>query len=615
MADMGEPEFDSREFLKTLTSRPGVYRMMDGAGKVIYVGKARNLKRRLASYFRKNLSSPKTRSMVAQIRRVEITITHTENEALILENNIIKELKPRYNILLRDDKSYPYIHLSTGHRHPRLTLHRGAKRGKGRYFGPYPSAGAVRETLNLMQKLFRVRQCEDSFYANRSRPCLQYQIERCSAPCTGAIDDDRYLEEVRHAELFLEGRSNAVIDRLVERMQAASAALEFEQAARYRDQIATLRRVQERQYVSGSGGDLDVVAARVRNGVGCVQLFSIRNGRNLGNRCWFPRHTDRADASELLAAFLPQYYLGSGREIPPEILLNQPLEESEWLAGALTERAGGRVVLRHRLRGERRRWVQMAEANADAALETMLAGKSNMRHRFEALQEALELEELPRRIECFDISHTFGESPVGACVVFDINGPVKSDYRRFNIRQVAAGDDYAALQQALLRRYTRVKKGEGKLPDVLIVDGGKGQLSQAARVLEELQITGVTLLGIAKGPSRKPGRETLFLSGCKRPLILPGSSPALHLIQQLDSEAHRFAIGGHRRQRGKARTSSALEEIRGLGPKRRRQLLQQFGGLQEVARAGIDDLARVSGISRELAERIYERFHPDREGG
>ena len=612
---MSGPEFDSRAFLKTLTSRPGVYRMMDGSGKVIYVGKARNLKKRLASYFRKNLSSPKTRSMVARIRQVEITITHTENEALILENNLIKELKPRYNILLRDDKSYPYIYLSSGHRHPRLALHRGARKRKGRYFGPYPSAGAVRETLNLMQKLFRVRQCEDAFYANRSRPCLQYQIKRCSAPCTGMISDVRYREDVRHAELFLEGRSNAVIDQLVERMQAASEALEFEQAARYRDQIAALRRIQERQYVSGSGGDLDVIAAMVKNGIGCVQVFFIRNGRNLGNKSWFPRHTDDADAAELLAAFLPQYYLSGGREIPSEILLNQPLEEAEWLAGVLSERAGHKVELRHRLRGDRSRWVRMAEANAGAALESLLAGKANLRSRFEALQEALELEELPCRIECFDISHTFGESPVGACVVFDLNGPVKSDYRRFNIREVAAGDDYAALEQALTRRYTRIKKGEGKLPDVLIIDGGKGQLARATRVLEELQITGVTLLGIAKGPSRKPGQETLFLSGRERPLILQGNSPALHLIQQLDGEAHRFAISGHRQRRGKARTTSVLEEIPGLGPKRRRQLLQQFGGLQEVARAGIDDLARVPGISRAMAGRIYERFHPDREGG
>ncbi len=612
---MSGPEFDSRAFLKTLTSRPGVYRMMDGSGKVIYVGKARNLKKRLASYFRKNLSSPKTRSMVARIRQVEITITHTENEALILENNLIKELKPRYNILLRDDKSYPYIYLSSGHRHPRLALHRGARKRKGRYFGPYPSAGAVRETLNLMQKLFRVRQCEDAFYANRSRPCLQYQIKRCSAPCTGMISDGQYREDVRHAELFLEGRSNAVIDQLVERMQTASEALEFEQAARYRDQIAALRRIQERQYVSGSGGDLDVIAAMVKNGIGCVQVFFIRNGRNLGNKSWFPRHTDDADAAELLAAFLPQYYLSGGREIPSEILLNQPLEEAEWLAGVLSERAGHKVELRHRLRGDRSRWVRMAEANAGAALESLLAGKANLRSRFEALQEALDLEELPRRIECFDISHTFGESPVGACVVFDLNGPVKSDYRRFNIREVAAGDDYASLEQALTRRYTRIKKGEGKLPDVLIIDGGKGQLARATRVLEELQITGVTLLGIAKGPSRKPGQETLFLSGRERPLILQGNSPALHLIQQLDGEAHRFAISGHRQRRGKARTTSVLEEIPGLGPKRRRQLLQQFGGLQEVARAGIDDLARVPGISRAMAGRIYERFHPDREGG
>ncbi len=608
--------FDPREFLKTVTSRPGVYRMVDAAGKVIYVGKARNLKKRLSSYFRKNISSAKTRSMVARIRRVDITITHTENEALILENNLIKELKPRYNILLRDDKSYPYIYLSTHQKHPRLSSYRGARSRQGRYFGPYPSAGAVRETLNLMQKLFLVRQCEDSFYGNRSRPCLQYQIKRCSAPCTGLISEERYQEDVRHAEMFLEGKSNAVIDDLVKRMKTASQALEFELAARYRDQIASLRRVQERQYVSGAGGDLDVIAAVVKNGVGCVQLFFIRDGRNLGNKTWFPRHTDNSDAAELLAAFLPQYYLSGGsrcREIPADILINQPLKEREWLAGVLTDQAGHKVNIRHRLRGDRIRWVRLAEANAVAALESNLAGKANMRSRFEALQEALGLDELPQRIECFDISHTAGESPVGACVVFDVSGPVKADYRRFNIRDITPGDDYAALEQALGRRYIRIKKGEGKLPDVLIIDGGKGQISRAERVLEELQITGITILGIAKGPERKPGQETLFLSGRDQPLILQGNSAALHLIQQLDGEAHRFAISGHRQRRGKARSTSVLEGISGLGPKRRRQLLQQFGGLQEVARAGVEDLTRIHGISRALAQRIYDSFHPDSE--
>lgn len=608
--------FDPKEFLSTLTSRPGVYRMVDEGEKVIYVGKARNLKKRLASYFRKNIPSPKTRSMVAQIRRIEITITHTENEALILENNLIKELKPRYNILLRDDKSYPYIHLSTHHRYPRVSSYRGARSGQGRYFGPYPSAGAVRETLNLMQKLFQVRQCEDSFFGNRSRPCLQYQIKRCSAPCTGLISEQCYREDVRHAELFLEGKSGTVIDELVERMKTASQALEFELAARYRDQIGSLRRIQERQYVSGAGGDLDVIAAVVKNGVGCVQVFFIRDGRNLGNKSWFPRHTDNSDAAELLAAFLPQYYLSGGsrcREIPADILLNQPLEEGEWLAGVLTAQAGHKVNIRNRLRGERIRWVQLAEANAAVALESRLAGKADMRGRFEALQEVLELEELPQRIECFDISHTAGESPVGACVVFDPGGPVKSDYRRFNIRDITPGDDYAALKQALSRRYTRLIKGEGKLPDLLIIDGGKGQISQAESVLEELQIAGITVLGIAKGPARKPGQETLFLSGRKQPLILPGDSPALRLIQQVDGEAHRFAIAGHRQQRGKARSVSVLEGIAGLGPKRRRQLLQQFGGLQEVARAGVEDLARIRGISSALAQRIYDSFHPDSE--
>lgn len=611
---MNPVPFNPKQFISRLTSRPGVYRMVDGEGNVIYVGKARNLKMRVSSYFGQHISSAKTRHMVAQIRQIEITITHTENEALILENNLIKALKPRYNILLRDDKSYPYIYLSSHQDFPRLGSYRGARSGPGRYFGPYPSTGAVRETLNLMQKLFRVRQCEDSFYGNRSRPCLQYQIKRCSAPCTGLIDKERYRQDVRHAALFLEGKSNKVIDDLVKQMDAASEALEFEQAARYRDQIASLRRVQERQYVSGAGGDLDVIAGVVKNGVGCIQLFSIRDGRNLGNRSWFPRHTGNSDAAELLAAFLPQYYLSGdsrSREIPADILLNQPLDEAGWLAAVLTSRAGHKVAIRHRLRGERTRWVKLAEANAAAALESHLAGRASMHSRFERLQEALGLDELPRRIECFDISHTTGAFPVGSCIVFDVCGPVKAEYRRFNIRNITPGDDYAALEQALSRRYTRVVKGEGKLPDVLIIDGGKGQIARANSVLEELQIRGVAVLGIAKGPTRKPGRETLFLSGREQPLILPGDSPALHLIQQIDGEAHRFAITGHRQRRGKARATSVLEGISGLGPKRRRQLLRQFGGLQEVARAGVEDLVRIQGISRALAQRIYDSFHPD----
>ncbi len=605
--------FDPKAFLRTVPGKPGVYRMLDAAGTVIYVGKARDLKKRLASYFRANLDSPKTRVLVSKIQGIEITVTHTETEALLLENNWIKRYKPRYNVLYRDDKSFPWIFLSD-HPFPRLGPHRGARRAKGRYFGPYPSAGAVRETLRLLQKVFPVRQCEDSYFANRSRPCLQYQIGRCTAPCTGLADPNRYAEDVRHAVMFLEGRSNAVIDLLVQRMEAASAALEFEQAARYRDQIAALRRIQETQYISGEKGEVDVVAAAVEGGMGCVQVFSIRGGRNLGNRTYYPRtgpELEAGDEAALLERFLAQHYLQAGRGVPAEILLSHAVEEREALEAVLGEEAGHRVSLRHNLRGQRARWVAMAVENARQSLAIRLNSQASQLARLEALQEVLDLDELPRRLECFDISHTRGEATVAACVVFDTQGPRTSDYRRFNIEGITPGDDYAAMHQALTRRYRRLKAGEGLLPDVLFIDGGKGQVQKARDVLDELGIEGVTLVGVAKGPGRKPGLETLHLSGPGAEIILPADSRALHLIQQIRDEAHRFAITGHRQRRQKRRTTSPLEAIPGLGPKRRQQLLRQFGGLQEVARAGVEDLQRVPGISTRLAQQIYDAFHAD----
>lgn len=600
--------FDARAFLRTLSSRPGVYRMLNAAGEVIYVGKARNLVKRVSSYFLRSVSAPKTRALVSQIANIEVTVTHTENEALILENNLIKELRPRYNVLLRDDKSYPYIFLSAD-QFPRLAYHRGPKRARGKYFGPYPSAGAVRDTLNLLQKLFRVRQCEDSFYSNRSRPCLQYQIKRCTAPCVGYVTAEEYGEDVRHATLFLEGKDSQVIDELVRQMEAASAKLEFERAAHYRDQIASLRRVQERQYVSGAGGDLDVIVSACEKGAGCVQVVFIRGGHQLGNKTFFPGHTQDADAAEILAAFLPQYYLG--KQVPTEILVNQPLEDQQLLEEVLGEQAGRKVTISHNLRGDRARWVQMAVTNVEDSLRRHLASKSGMRQRYEALQDALGLDGIPQRLECFDISHTMGEATVASCVVFNDEGALKSDYRRFNIEGITGGDDYAAMHQALTRRYTRLKEGEGKLPDILFIDGGKGQLAEARKVLEELQVSDVVLVGVAKGPERKPGLETLFLYGHDQPIILPTDSPALHLIQQIRDEAHRFAITGHRQRRAKARSKSPLEGIPGVGPKRRRDLLKQFGGWQEVARAGVDDMLKVKGISRDLAQKIYDAMHPE----
>lgn len=606
--EQGNIAFDSKAYLRTLSSRPGVYRMLNAAGEVIYVGKARNLVKRVSSYFSRSATTAKTRALVSQIVNIEVTVTHTENEALILENNLIKELRPRYNVLLRDDKSYPYIFLSAD-QFPRLAYHRGAKRAHGRYFGPYPSAGAVRETLNLLQKLFRVRQCEDTFYSNRSRPCLQYQIKRCTAPCVDYVSAAEYADDVRLATLFLEGKDSQVIDELVRQMEVASAKLEFERAAQYRDQIANLRRVQERQYVSGTGGDLDVIVSAYEKGVGCVQVVFIRGGHQLGNKTFFPGHTQDTDVAEILAAFLPQYYLG--KQVPTEILVNQPMEDQQLLEEVLSEQAGRKVSISHNLRGDRARWVQMAVINVDDALRRHLASKSGMRQRYEALQDALELDSTPQRLECFDISHTMGEATVASCVVFNDEGPLKSDYRRFNIEGITPGDDYAAMHQALTRRYTRLKEGEGKLPDILFIDGGKGQLAEAQKVLEELQVSDVVLVGVAKGPERKAGLETLFLYGHEQPIILPTDSPALHLIQQIRDEAHRFAITGHRQRRAKTRSTSVLEGIPGVGPKRRRDLLKQFGGWQEVARAGVDDLLKVKGISRDLAQKIYDALHPE----
>ncbi|MDQ2696341.1 MAG: excinuclease ABC subunit UvrC [Pseudomonadota bacterium] len=600
--------FDAKAFLKTLTALPGVYRMLGDAGEVLYVGKARNLKKRVASYFRAHPASAKVRRLVAQIRDIEVTVTHTEGEALLLESNLIKRHQPRYNVLLRDDKGYPFLHLSAG-AFPRLTLHRGARRWPGRYFGPYPNTLAVRDTLTLLQKVFRLRQCEDSFFNNRSRPCLQYQIRRCSGPCTGLIDQEQYRRDVDNAVLLLEGRSSEVIDALVQRMEAASAQLRFEEAAACRDRIIQLRQVQERQYVDTPGGDLDVVACAVQGGAACVQVFFFRDGRNLGNKPFFPQIPEGAEAGEILSAFMAQYYLD--KEVPGEILVSHPLEEAELLAQALRERSGHRVAIAAHVRGDRARWVGMALANAGHALAARLSSQAGMRQRFEALQEALDLEQEVARIECFDVSHTQGEATVASCVVFTVEGPAKSQYRRYNINDVAPGDDYGALRQALARRYTRLREGEGLLPDVLFIDGGKGQVAQARAVLEELQVIGVAIVGVAKGPERRPGMETLHLAGEERPRMLAADAIALHLIQQLRDEAHRFAITGHRQRRAKARKTSVLESIPGVGPKRRQLLLKQFGGLQQLSRAGVEDLVRVAGISRELAQRIYDALHLD----
>lgn len=605
------PSFDAQAFSKTLTNRPGVYRMLDEHGHVLYVGKARNLKKRVSSYFGDRAQmSGKTRALMSHTHSLEVTVTHTEGEALLLENNLIKDAQPRYNVMLRDDKSFPYIYFATDQEFPRLAFHRGPRRGKGSYFGPYPSAGATRETLNLLQKLFRVRQCEDTFFKNRSRPCLQHQIHRCTAPCVGFVDADAYLDDVRHASMFLEGKSEEMIEELVARMKNSSEGLDFEAAARYRDQISNVRRVQARQYISGAKGDVDVIAVAVRESLAVVQVFYIREGQSLGNKSYFPRNTGGASAVEILEAFVSQYYLSgpADRRIPHEIIAGEALQHPEPLLEVLQKRAGRGVRFTHRVRGERARWLKMALSNAQLALDQRLADRSSVRDRLQALQEALDLDDTPERIECFDISHTQGEATVASCVVFESDGPVKSDYRRFNIKDVQSGDDYAAMRQALSRRYTRLRKEDGKLPDIVLLDGGKGQLSQALSVLEELQIDDMLLLSVAKGPSRRAGLESLFMPGRASPLLLQPSSPALLLIRQIRDEAHRFAITGHRGQRRRARNTSTLEQIPGIGAKRRQRLLTEFGGLQGVARAGIEDLSRVHGINHALAQAIYDNF-------
>ncbi|WP_089725616.1 excinuclease ABC subunit UvrC [Candidatus Thiosymbion oneisti] len=600
---------DPRGSLKQIPPRPGVYRMLDESGTVLYVGKAKDLKRRVASYFSRALNR-RLQAVVAQVADIEFTVTRTEGEALLLESNLIKSLQPRYNVLLRDDKSYPYIRLTVRDGFPRLAFYRGPRKGGDRFFGPYPSAWAVRETMQLLQKLFPVRQCEDSFFRNRSRPCLQYQIKRCSGPCVGLVTAEDYADDVDHTIKFLEGRTDEVVEELAERMEQVSESLAFERAAVLRDQIATLRRIQQRQFVSGKGGDLDLVACVQEGGLACVQVFFIRSGRNLGNKTFFPKTPEGVERSAVIAAFLAQFY--ADKEIPPQILVSPDPEDKDLLESAFSERSGRRVALKARVRSERARWLEMARGNATLALRSRLGSQAGYTQRLEALREALALEELPERMECFDVSHTGGERAVASCVVFDREGPCKSHYRRFNIEGVTPGDDYAAMHQALIRRYTRIKQGEYPRPDLLFIDGGRGQLGTVQEALRELAVSGVTLVGVAKGPDRRPGTEQLWPAGRSTALILPADSPAMHLVLQIRDEAHRFAVIGHRRRRAKARTRSVLEEIPGLGPKRRQRLLRQLGGLQGLARAAVEDIARIEGISHALAQRIYGAFHQSR---
>lgn len=604
--------FDAKSFLKTLTQRPGVYQMLGEGDEVLYVGKAKNLRKRVASYFRKGGLTTKTQALVSRIHSVQVTVTDTEIEALILEQNLIKQNRPTYNILLRDDKSYPYIHLTVGETYPRLGFHRGIKNKAGRYFGPYPSVGVVRESLVFLQKTFRVRQCEDSFFRNRSRPCLQYQIKRCTGPCVGLVSPEDYQRDVRHTELFLEGKSDQIVRESEVAMDAAAAALDFENAALLRDRIIALRQMQAEQIIESGQGDVDVAAAAIAGELACVHMLFIRQGRMVGSRSYYPKTPLAESPATVLSEFLSQFYLGGGeqRQLPREVLVSIGDAEARLLSQAMTKSLGRRIDIRNRLRATRARWRELAQRTAEQNLAARLASKQTVLKRLASFGDALGLGQPPERLECFDISHSSGEATVASCVVFGPEGPMKSDYRRFNIEGVTPGDDYGAMSQALGRRFSRIKSGEGQLPDVLLIDGGKGQLRQAKDVLGELGIVGVALVGVAKGVDRKPGLETLYLvddSGGETLLRVDAST--LHLIQQIRDEAHRFAITGHRQRRDRRRRESPLEAIAGVGPKRRRQLLQFFGGIAEVRKASMTELMKVPGISRKVAETIYSTLH------
>lgn len=601
--------FDAKAFLSTVTSQPGVYRMYDATGTVIYVGKAKDLKKRLASYFRQQVGSRKTETLVKNIAQIDLTVTHTETEALLLEHNYIKLYQPRYNVLLRDDKSYPLIFLSADN-HPRLAVHRGAKHAKGEYFGPFPNSYAVRETLALLQKLFPIRQCENSVYRNRSRPCLQYQIGRCLGPCVaGLVSEDEYQQQVDYVRLFLSGKDQQVLHQLIERMENASKALNFEEAARIRDQIQAVRRVTERQFVSGNSDDLDVIGVAFEAGMACLHVLFIRQGKVLGSRSYFPKVPGGTEMSEVVQTFVGQFYLQGSqmRTLPSEILLDFTLPEKDLLAESLSELAGRKIQIQSKPRGDRARYLKLARTNAATALTTKLSQQSTIHQRLAELAKVLNLTEI-NRMECFDISHTMGEQTVASCVVFDGNGPLRSEYRRYNITGITPGDDYAAMAQVLKRRYGKALE-EKKIPDVIFIDGGKGQLGMAIDVFNSLNVTWdknkPLLIGIAKGADRKAGLETLFFVPEGEGIALPSDSPALHVIQHIRDDSHNHAITGHRQRRAKVRNTSALELIDGVGPKRRQVLLKYMGGLQPLLNASVEEIAKVPGISQALAEKIY----------
>ena len=598
--------FDSKTFLRNVGEAPGIYQMFDDSNALLYVGKAKNLKKRLSSYFRKNGLPIKTETMMAKVTDIQVTVTHTENEALILEFNLIKEHKPRYNILLRDSKSYPFIHIDDSHEYPRLSFYRGDRSQPGKYFGPYPGVTAIRDTLSLLQKVLPVRQCDDVFFSNRSRPCLQYQIKRCSAPCVELISREAYKKDIELAAMFLQGKDESLNSLLQSNMEQASKKLNFEEAAGWRDRINALRRVQSHQSITSGHSDVDLITVASLHGKVCVEVTFIRGGRHSGSNGHFPSVNLDFTEAEILSAFIAQYY--HNRPAPKQIIVGLALPDGPQLEAWLSEQSEHKVAITHNVRGSRRDWLAMAQLNVTERLKRHMSETKSVQQRLQAFSEAFSLPETVNRIECFDISHTQGDQTVASCVVFTDAGITKSDYRRYNIKGITPGDDYAAMRQAITRRYKRVLKEEGKLPDVLLIDGGKGQLSSAAEIINELQITGVLLVGVAKGEGRKPGLETLFVEGRKMGIKLAANSPAMHLVQQIRDEAHRFAITGHRARRGKAQTQSILQEIQGIGQKRRQSLLKHFGGLQGIQQAGVKDLNKVPGINADLAQKIYNHL-------
>ena len=590
-----------------MTSNPGVYKMYNSDKEVIYVGKAKNLKKRVSSYFRAGNHSNRIKRMISLIKNVDLIITKSEADALLLENIQIKKYRPRFNILLRDDKSYPYIYVDTHHNYPRLSFYRGKRKKDGKFFGPYSNVYSVRDALNTLQKLFKVRQCSDSFFKNRVRPCLQYQIERCSAPCVGLIKKDEYIADINMSMKFLDGKNTEIINLLIKKMEHASDSQNFESAANFRDQIESLRHTCEQSVVSGEKGDVDIISVFIISETACIQVFNIRNGVSFGNETFFPDIDESINESSLLSIFIGQYYLS--RQIPKEIIINKITKDKKILEYILSKKKTSKVVITNSVRGIRQRWVELAEKNTMDSINTKILSKRNMFNRFHSLQDLLGLSDIPKKLECFDVSHTFGEQTVASCVSFSIEGAQKKDYRKFNIKSTSIGDDYAAMKEALTRHFSRLKKSDVSLPDICFIDGGIGQVNIALKVMEELQISTVQIIGVSKGKERKPGEETIIMDYGKTKINLEKNSLALHLIQQIRDEAHRFAITGHRKRRDKSRFKSPLEEIPGLGPKRKQILLKHFGGLQGLVKAGEDEIKKIPGINKTLAEAIYFRFH------